>query len=89
MLFAKNKVRGIFTDDPQKNPDAQFYQQMHYNTIIQNNLTVADQSSILLSRDHALPIHVFDFAEQGTMQRICSGEDLGTLVSNVDEDVLE
>lgn len=89
MLFAKNKVRGIFTDDPQKNLDAQFYRQMHYNTIIQNNLTVADQSSVLLARDHQLPIHVFDFAEQGTMEKICKGEDLGTLVSNVKEDVLE
>ena len=89
MLFAKNKVRGIFTDDPQKNPNAHFYQQIHYNTIIQNNLTVADQSSVLLARDHALPIHVFDFAEEGTMKKICKGADLGTLVSSVNEDILE
>ncbi len=89
MLFAKNQVRGIFDDDPQKNPQARFYRQMNYNTIIHNNLTVADQSSILLARDHQLPIHVFDFAEKGTMDRICHGEDLGTLVSNVNEDILE
>ncbi len=89
LLFAKNKARGIFTDDPQKNPDARFYRRMHYNTIIQNNLTIIDQSSILLARDHRLPIHVFDFGERDTMDRICKGEDQGTLVYDVEEDILE
>jgi uridylate kinase len=89
LLFAKNKARGIFTDDPKTNPAAQLYRRMHYNTIIQNNLTIVDQSSILLARDHQLPIHVFDFDETGTMEKICNGEDLGTLVSNVEQDVLE
>lgn len=89
LLFAKNKARGIFTDDPQTNPQAQLYRRMHYNTIIQNNLTIVDQSSILLARDHQLPIHVFDFGEKDTMERICASEDLGTLVADVDEDVLE
>lgn len=89
LLFAKNKARGIFTDDPQKNPEARLYRRMHYNTIIQNNLTIVDQSSILLARDHQLPIHVFDFGEKGTMEKICTNEDLGTLVADVDGDVLE
>ena len=30
---------------------------MHYNTIIQENLTIADQSSVLLARDHKMPMH--------------------------------
>ncbi len=89
LLFAKNKARGIFTDDPQTNSAARLYKQMHYNTIIQNNLTIVDQSSILLARDHKLPIHVFDFGEEGTIERICQGENLGTLVSDVDSDILE
>jgi len=89
LLFAKNKARGIFTDDPQTNSDARLYRRMHYNTIIQNNLTIVDQSSILLARDHELPIHVFDFDETGTMEKICNGEDLGTLVHDVERDVLE
>jgi uridylate kinase len=89
ILFAKNKARGIFTADPQTDPSARMYERMHYRTIMNNNLTVIDQTAIILARDHSLPIHVFDFDETGTSQRICAGEDIGTLVANVDEDVLE
>ena len=89
LLFAKNGPRGVFTADPQKDPKARFYKKMGYNTILQKELGVVDQSSVILARDHGIPIHLFDFAEKGTMQRICKGEDLGTLITKMDEDVLE
>ena len=83
LLFAKNQTRGIFTSDPQNDPSARLYQQMNYNTILKDDLTVIDQTSVILSRDHKLRIHVFDFTETDTMQRICKSEDLGTLVADV------
>lgn len=89
LLFAKNKARGIFTADPQRDPTARLYRRMHYDTIIQQNLKVVDQSCILLARDHSLPLHLFDFGERDTMRDICAGDDPGTLVANVDEEQLE
>ena len=61
---------------------------MHYNTIIQNNLTIIDQSAVLLARDHKLPIHVFDFSEEGAMSRICETENIGTTITET-SDILE
>ena len=89
LLFAKNQVCGIFTSDPHADPHARLYRRMHYNTIIQENLTIADQSSVLLARDHELPMHFFDFSDKGTIERICRGQDIGTLVTDVDEDIVE
>ena len=89
ILFAKNKARGIFTADPRTDPSARLYRRMHYNTILRQDLTVIDQTAVILARDNGQPIHVFDFDETGTMQRICGGEDAGTLVADVAEDVLE
>ena len=89
LFFAKNKTCGIFTADPQTNPQAQLYRHVNYDTIIRQNLTIVDQPSIILARDHELPIHVFDFTEKGTIIRICEGENAGTLVSQTDKDVLE
>jgi uridylate kinase len=89
LLFAKNRTRGIFTADPQVDPQARLYRQMHYNTILQKDLRIADHSAIILAREQRLPIHVFDFAEEGTMLRICQGEDRGTLVAAVEQDRLE
>jgi uridylate kinase len=89
LLFAKNQVSGIFTSDPHADPHARLYRRMHYNTIIQKNLTIADQSSVLLARDHKMPMHFFDFSDKGTIERICRGQDIGTLVTDVDEDIVE
>ncbi|NKB67245.1 MAG: UMP kinase [Candidatus Latescibacteria bacterium] len=88
LFFAKNRAAGIYTADPQTTPDARLYRRMNYNTIIQQDLTIVDQASILLARDHSLPIHVFDFAAQGSMLGICQGENPGTLIGNI-EDVLD
>ena len=63
LLFAKNQVSGIFTSDPLTDPQARRYQRMHYNTIIQEDLTIVDQSSVLLARDHQMPMHFFDFSD--------------------------
>ena len=89
LLFAKNRVSGIFTADPHADPQARLYRRMHYNTIIQENLTIADQSSVLLARDHKMPMHFFDFSDQGTSLHICRGQNPGTLVAEVDEDIVE
>ncbi|MBI2503099.1 MAG: UMP kinase [Candidatus Latescibacteria bacterium] len=89
LLFAKNRARGIFTADPQKDPKARFYRRMRYNTILQKELAIIDQPSVILARDHRMPLHLFNFTERGTMLRICQGEDVGTLVSAVDGEVLE
>ena len=86
LLFAKNGTPGVFTDDPKTNPQARQYHKMGYNTILQKELAVVDLSSVILARDHKIPIHLFDFAEQGSMLRICEGEDLGTMVTHLSED---
>lgn len=65
------------------------YRRVHYDTILQRNLRIIDQTAIILARDNRLPIHVFDFAETATIQRICAGQDMGTLVADVDGDLLE
>ncbi|MBT6149486.1 MAG: UMP kinase, partial [Gemmatimonadetes bacterium] len=88
-LYAKNQARGIFTADPQTDPQARLYRRMNYNTILRQNLKVVDLPSVILARDNELPIHVFDFDEKGTIRRICEGEDIGTLVCDKDGDILE
>ena len=89
LFFAKNRVCGIFTADPQTNPDARLYRFVNYDTLIRQNLTIVDQHSVILARDHRLPLHVFDFLEKGTMQLICHGENLGTLVKDIPEDLFQ
>jgi uridylate kinase len=44
---------------------------------------------VILARDHHLPIHVFDFEQKGLMRRIIEGEDVGTLITQTPEDIIE
>lgn len=82
ILAAKNGIDGIYSADPHRDAAAQRYKQINYDTVLQKNLRALDQSAVLLARDHGLPIHVFDFDTPGSMGRICTGEDVGTLISS-------
>jgi uridylate kinase len=80
ILSAKHGVDGIYTADPRTEPSAVRYVQVSYDTVIRKNLKALDQSAVLLARDHALPIHLFDFDTPGQLRRLCEGEDCGTLI---------
>lgn len=83
LLVAKNGIDGIYTADPRRDPNARRYRTIRYDTVIQQNLRALDQSAVLLSRDYHLPIHVFDFDAPGVMVRLCQGEEIGTLISDL------
>ena len=85
LLSAKNGTDGLYTSDPRRNPDAKRYKTVAYNTVVRENLRALDQSAVLLARDHGLPIHLFDFDLPGAMRRICIGEDVGTLIGDLDD----
>jgi len=85
LLAAKNRVDGIYTGDPRRDPAARRYNTISYDTVIRDNLQALDQSAVLLARDHQLPIHVFDFDAPGAMLQICRGEQVGTRIAWSDE----
>ncbi len=80
MLLKATKVRGIFSADPVKNPDAQFYETVTFIEVLQKRLKVMDSTAISLCMDNGLPIHVFSMRESGNVERVLRGERLGTVV---------
>ena len=82
VLIKATKVDAVFSDDPIKNPQAKRYDHLSYARVIQDQLGVMDLNSILLCRDHGLAIRVFNMNKQGALQRIVSGEELGTLIDS-------
>jgi uridylate kinase len=76
------KVDGVYSDDPQKNPDATLYAQLSYNEIIEKELKVMDLAAFTLARDHQMPISVFNMNKPGALKRVILGEDEGTLITD-------
>jgi uridylate kinase len=82
ILMAKNGVEGVYDSDPALNPDAKFIPRITHREAIEQGLKVMDSTALSLCMDNDLPIYVFNMADELNIDRIVSGETVGTLVSN-------
>jgi uridylate kinase len=82
ILMAKNKVEGVYDADPASHPDARFIPEITHREAIEQGLKVMDSTALSLCMDNDLPIYVFNMADELNIDRIVSGERVGTLVSN-------
>jgi uridylate kinase len=82
LLLKATKVDGIFDSDPVLNPGAKRYDRLTYDQVLDQRLSVMDQTAIVLCRDHRLPLRVFNMNDPGALVRVARGEDVGTLVTN-------
>jgi uridylate kinase len=81
LLMAKNGVEGIYTADPRTDPDAEFIPEISAREALQRDLKVMDSNALALCMDNHLPIHVFNMADDSNINRIISGDRVGTLVT--------
>ena len=82
ILMAKNRVEGVYDADPATDPDANFIPELTHREAIERGLRVMDSTALSLCMDNNLPIYVFNMADPRNIDRIVSGERVGTLVSN-------
>ena len=80
IILKATKVDGVFASDPIKNPKAERYISLTYDEMLEQRLGVMDLHAVLLCRENALPLRVFNMNKQGALQRIVMGEDVGTLI---------
>lgn len=79
ILLAK-KVDAVYSDDPEKNPNAIKYDELTHQEVLEKELKVMDSTAAALCRDNNIAIHVFALAEEGNMKRAVCGEKIGTLI---------
>jgi uridylate kinase len=80
LLIKATKVNGVYSADPVKVPDAQFYTRLSFDQALHENLQVMDATALVLCRDYAMPLRVMNIYEPGALMRLVHGEDIGTLV---------
>jgi uridylate kinase len=81
ILMAKNGVEGVFSGDPRTDPDAEFLPEVTYMEALRRGLRVMDSTALTLCMENRLPIHVFNMDDEANIERIVSGERVGTLVA--------
>ncbi len=82
-LLKATKVNGIYTADPKKDPSAERFEKISFREALARQLKVMDASAFSLCEDNDLHIIVFDFAEEGALCKVLSGDfSVGTVVNN-------
>jgi uridylate kinase len=82
VLLKGTRVDGVYTADPEKDPNARKFERISYEEVISKRLQVMDSTAFTMCRDNNMPMIVFDMNVPGNLKKIINGEAIGTLVSN-------
>lgn len=82
VILKATDVDGVFSDDPQKNPEAELYDSLQYLEVIRRGLKVMDATAVSFSMTNKIPIVVFNMEKPGNIKRAVAGEPVGTTVSS-------
>ena len=82
LLMAKHQVDGVYASDPNVDPKARKLEFVTYQDVLVKRLGVMDITALSLCMENNVPIVVFDLFDTGSIQRILSGERLGSLVAS-------
>jgi uridylate kinase len=81
ILMKATRVDGVYTADPEKDPNAKLYENLTFEEVRNQNLRVMDPTAIAHCMEHNLPILVFNYREDGNIERAVRGERIGTRVT--------
>jgi len=80
VILKGTRVDGIYSDDPEKNPDATKFDTITFTDVINKNLKVMDMTAFTLCRENNIPIIVFDINDDDNLMKVTEGKQIGTLV---------
>ena len=82
ILLKGTRVDGVYSADPEKNPNADRFDEVTFDRAYKDNLHIMDLTAFTLCKENNMPILVFDMNKKGNLKRIISGEKIGTIVRN-------
>jgi uridylate kinase len=86
ILMGKNGVDGVYDGDPRLDPSASFLPELTHLDAIERGLRVMDTTALSLCMDNHLPIYVFGLDDERNIERLVSGERVGTIISTPGRD---
>ena len=82
LILKGTRVDGVYSADPEKDPDAIHHPQLTYKDVLSRDLAVMDASAISLARENSIPMIVFSIEKQGSFDRVLRHEDKFTLITD-------
>ena len=82
VLLKATKVDGVYSDDPEKNPNARRFDRLTYDEVLRQDLKILDVAAISLCKDNSVPIIVFNLKREGNIRKVVAGEPIGTFIGD-------
>lgn len=80
VMLKGTRVDGIYTADPEKDPEATKFDDITYDEILRRGLRVMDITATAMCKENALPVYVFNMDVVGNLKKVLEGEPIGTYV---------
>lgn len=80
LMIKATKVKGVYSADPEKDKNAEFYSHLTYNDALDQRLNVMDTTALVLCQENDLSMRVMNIFEPDAIMRVMQGEDIGTLI---------
>ena len=81
VVLKGTRVDGVYSSDPEKDPDAIRYNKISFQEVFQKGLNVMDMTAITLCQENNLPIIVFDMNKPGNLHKLVTDGEVGTLIT--------
>ena len=80
IILKGTRVDGIYSSDPEKDPNAIKYDQLTFDEVYEKELNIMDMTAFTLCKENNKPIIVFDMNTPGNLKKVVQGDKIGTLV---------
>jgi uridylate kinase len=82
-VFLKGtRVDGVYSEDPEKNPNAVRYDEITFDEVYKKGLKVMDLTAFTLCKENKIPVLVFDMNIKGNLKKVLNDKKIGTLITN-------
>ncbi len=82
VLMKGTRVDGVYTSDPEKDPEARKFDNISFEEVIERRLKVMDSTAFTMCRENNMPIVVFNMNTNGNLMKVAKGAAMGTLICN-------
>jgi uridylate kinase len=80
LLLKGTRVDGVYTADPEKDPDAVKYANLSFDEAYSKHLKIMDMTAFTLCKENHMPVYVYDANRPGNLLKVLNGEPIGTLL---------
>ena len=81
VMLKGTRVDGIYTADPEKDPNATKFTHITFDEVYNRGLKVMDLTATAMCRENGMPVVVFDMDTPGNLLKVVKGENIGTTVT--------